>query len=64
MPEDARIKGEHIAAYAKELSSDAERYKAQFSAYLSKKVAPEDMPSSFEKTREKIAAREETSKEE
>lgn len=54
-PEDSRIKGEHIAAYAKQLSPDAERYKAQFSRYLSKKLTPEDIPSSFEKTREKIA---------
>jgi large subunit ribosomal protein L18 len=58
LPEHSRIKGEHIAAYARELSSDAERYKAQFSRYLSRKLTPEDLPSSFEKAREKISGSE------
>jgi len=55
LPSDARVKGEHIAAYAKQLSTDPEKYRAQFSGYLSKKLKPEDLPSAFEKAKERIA---------
>jgi large subunit ribosomal protein L18 len=58
LPPDSRVKGEHIAAYAKELSSDPERYKAQFSRYVSRKLDPEDIPSAFEKAKEKIVGSE------
>jgi large subunit ribosomal protein L18 len=58
LPPDSRVKGEHIAAYAKELSSDPERYKAQFSRYVSRKLDPEDIPSAFEKVKEKIVGSE------
>lgn len=58
LPPDSRVKGEHIASYAKQLSTDPERYRAQFSGYLSRRLKPEDLPSMFEKTREKIAGSE------
>jgi len=56
LPPDSRVKGEHIASYAKQLSTDPERYRTQFSEYLSRRLKPEDLPSVFEKTREKIAS--------
>jgi len=55
LPSDSRVKGEHIAAYAKKLSTNPEQYRTQFSGYLSKKLKPEDLPSMFERAREKIA---------
>jgi len=58
LPPDSRVKGEHIAAYAKQLSTDPERYRAQFSEYLSRRLKPEDLPSMFERAREKIAGSE------
>jgi len=56
LPSDSRIKGEHIAEFAKRLSSDPEQYKRQFSGYISRKQKPEDLPSIFEKTKEKITS--------
>jgi len=58
LPSDSRVKGEHIAAYAKQLSTDPERYRAQFSGYLSRRLKPDDLPSLFERVREKIASSE------
>lgn len=64
LPSDSRIRGEHIASYAKQLSTDPERYHAQFSLYLSKKLKPDDIPSAFEKVKEKIANLEKRSQKE
>jgi large subunit ribosomal protein L18 len=58
LPSDSRIKGEHIAEYAKKLSSDTEQYKRQFSRYVSRKLNPEELPSMFEKIKEKIGGSE------
>jgi len=58
LPPDSRVKGEHIASYAKQLATDPERYRTQFSEYLSRRLKPEDLPSIFEETREKIAGSE------
>lgn len=55
-PSESRIKGEHVAELAKQLSSDPEQYKKQFSGYTSRKQKPEDLPSTFEKTKEKITS--------
>jgi len=64
LPPEARIKGEHIAAYAEQLSTDPERYRKQFSWYLSKRLKPEEIPSAFEKAREKIAGSEKSGQKE
>lgn len=64
LPSDTRIRGEHIAAYAEQLSTDPEKYRTQFSWYLSKKLKPEEIPSAFEKVREKIAGSEKSAKKE
>jgi len=54
LPTKERVRGEHIAAYAKILAQDANSYQKQFSAYLKRKLKPEDVPSHFEEVREKI----------
>jgi large subunit ribosomal protein L18 len=60
LPEDKRIKGEHIAEYAKKLSSNPDQYKTRFSQYLKNGLKPEDLPEHFEQVKNKIS---ETSKE-
>ena len=54
LPNPARIRGEHIADYAKALSSDPEQYKRQFSRYLAAGLKPEDLPEHFEQVKKKM----------
>ncbi|AJB42538.1 LSU ribosomal protein L5e (L18p) [Thermofilum adornatum 1505] len=55
LPSEERIKGEHIASYAKQMSEqDPETYKAFFSQYLQNGLKPEDLPSHFEEIKKKI----------
>lgn len=55
LPSDERIRGEHIAKWAKELSErDPEFYKRQFSQYLARGLRPEDLPSHFEEVKNSI----------
>jgi len=54
LPTKERVRGEHIAGYAKILAQDANSYQKHFSAYLKRKLKPEDVPSHFEEVREKI----------
>lgn len=55
LPSEERIKGEHIASYAKQMSEqDPEAYKAFFSQYLQNGLKPEDLPSHFEEIKKKI----------
>jgi large subunit ribosomal protein L18 len=51
---EERVKGEHIAAYAKSLSGDSEVYSARFSKYLERKLAPEKLPEHFAKVKADI----------
>ena len=54
-PTDERIRGEHIANYAKELAkNDNEKYKQIFSQYLKKGFKPENMSEEFEKVKSAI----------
>ena len=54
-PSEERIRGEHIAAYAKKLASeDEEKYDRLFSAYVKRGQKPEDLPELFEKTKKSI----------
>lgn len=56
LPSSNRIKGQHIADYAKLLKEeDPERYQRQFSSYLEKKLPPETLPEHFENIKESIA---------
>jgi large subunit ribosomal protein L18 len=56
-PDDARIKGKHIAAHAKDMKAKApDRYKKYFSAYLKSGLNPEDLESHFDTIKKKIEA--------
>ena len=52
-PSEDRIKGKHIADYAKSLK-DKEAYKKQFSQYIKNKVDPADIEKQFESVKKKI----------
>jgi large subunit ribosomal protein L18 len=54
LPEEARVRGEHIASFAKELSSNPDRYKRQFSKYLAAGLKPEDLPDHFEQVKKNV----------
>ncbi len=55
LPDDGRIKGEHISKYAAALSEqNKELYSRRFSKLLKNKLKPEDYPQHFEEVRRKI----------
>ncbi|MEM3730908.1 MAG: 50S ribosomal protein L18 [Candidatus Bathyarchaeia archaeon] len=56
LPDEARIRGEHIAQYAKSLAQNPELYQSKFSNYLSKNLSPETLPEHFEKIKAEIIA--------
>ena len=49
-----RMKGEHIAKYAKSLGSGSEEYTAKFSKYTAQNVAPEKISEYFTKVKAEI----------
>ena len=49
-----RIKGEHIAKYAKSLASDPKNYQSKFSKYLEQKLPPEKLPAHFAEIKKNI----------
>ena len=51
-----RMKGEHIAKYAKSLGVGSEEYNAKFSQYIAQGVAPEKLPEHFIKVKAEITA--------
>ncbi|MEM3783602.1 MAG: 50S ribosomal protein L18 [Candidatus Bathyarchaeia archaeon] len=56
LPDEKRIKGMHIAQYAKTLSASTEKYVAYFSKYLENKVPPESLPEHFEEVKKAVIA--------
>jgi large subunit ribosomal protein L18 len=54
LPDQRRVRGEHIANYAKALSSDPEQYKRRFSRYLASGLKPEDLPEHFEQVKKQM----------
>lgn len=54
LPSEDRIRGEHIANYAKMLKENEELYKKQFSRYLKEGLDPEQLPNHFEEVKQKI----------
>jgi large subunit ribosomal protein L18 len=57
IPSEERLKGEHIVAYAKQLTAvDPAVYNRAFSKYLSKDVRPEELTSHLDRSKEKIEA--------
>ena len=58
LPNEDRIKGQHIASYAERVKKEsAESYKKMFSGYLKAKVVPESLPAHFEEVRASILAK-------
>jgi large subunit ribosomal protein L18 len=56
LPDEKRIKGEHIAQYAKSLASNPEQYQIRFSQYLRQKIPPEKIIEHFAKVKAEIVA--------
>ena len=55
MPDEDRIRGVHIAEYAKQLKEkDPEKYKRVFSRYLARGLDPEKLPEHFEEVKQRI----------
>jgi large subunit ribosomal protein L18 len=52
--DEKRLKGTHIAEYAKLIKGDKDRYSRQFSRYIEAKVDPEKLPELFDKVKSKI----------
>ena len=52
LPDDERIKGEHIAAYAKSLDDKGVE---KFSQYFKRGLSPADLPDHFEKIKKSIS---------
>ncbi|MBS7647341.1 MAG: 50S ribosomal protein L18 [Candidatus Bathyarchaeia archaeon] len=56
LPDEDRIKGLHIAQYARSLSVNAEKYMIVFSKYLENKISPEQLPEHFEEVKKAVVA--------
>jgi large subunit ribosomal protein L18 len=56
LPDESRISGQHIADYAKKLSSTPDIYQKKFSKYLSRKLPPEQLSEHFSSTQERIVS--------
>ncbi len=57
IPSEERIRGEHIANFARMLKeNDPQKFKRQFSRYLKLNLDPCELPSVFESVRQKIIA--------
>ncbi len=56
-PGDERIRGEHVANYASKLKRENESaYRRQFGGYLTRGLAPEELPSHFVEVKRSIEA--------
>jgi large subunit ribosomal protein L18 len=62
LPKKERLQGQHVGNYSKLLSSEVERHKKMFSAYLRHKLKPEDLPNHFTDVEAKIKAAKEAAK--
>jgi large subunit ribosomal protein L18 len=56
LPDENRIRGEHIAKYAKILASNPSEYNFRFSKYLANKLQPESLPEHFVEVKKIIIA--------
>ena len=55
LPTEDRIRGEHIAEYARMLlEEDPDKYKMRFSKYLERGLRPEELPKHFEEVKARI----------
>jgi len=56
LPDEKRIKGEHISQYAESLASDTEENQPKFSKYSEQKIAPENLQKHFAEVKKNITA--------
>jgi large subunit ribosomal protein L18 len=56
LPDEKRLKGEHITKYAENLASNPEEYKSKFSKYLEKKTPPETVTKHFEQVKKEMSS--------
>jgi large subunit ribosomal protein L18 len=56
VPDEKRIKGEHIVEYAKNLASNTDQYQIKFSQYLKQKIPPESIDKHFAEIKAEIVA--------
>ena len=56
LPDEKRIKGQHVVEYANLLSSNMEAYQKRFSAQLSRGLKPEELGAHFAQVKEKIVS--------
>jgi len=61
LPQESRIRGEHISTYGAALASQKERVGFQFSRYLEKKGGPDTFLSEFDKIKQRIVSEEKES---
>lgn len=55
LPDESRIRGEHIAKYAEMLASESsEKYSRYFSEYLARNLPPEKLPEHFKDVKKRI----------
>jgi len=54
VPNMQRIRGEHIAAYAKQLKKDKDRYQKQFAKYIKAGLDPEALPAHFDQVKKSL----------
>lgn len=54
VPSDEKIRGKHIADYAKKLKTDRQRYEKQFSLYIKNNLDPENLEKHFDEVKSKI----------
>lgn len=54
LPDEKRVKGEHIAKYAESLASDVEEYQSTWSGYLKQEIKPETLPKHFEQVKKQM----------
>lgn len=57
IPSEDRIRGEHIAKYAKALKENKDVYSKQFSKYVKQGFDPESLPDHFDEVRAKIGGK-------
>jgi large subunit ribosomal protein L18 len=56
LPDEKRLRGEHIVQYARSLAPDTDKYRAKFSKYLERKLSPESVAEDFSELRKEIEA--------
>jgi len=56
LPDEKRIRGEHIAAWAKKMKEQPEKYNKMFTRYIKAGLSPENLPAHLEEIKKKVLA--------